>query len=317
VTPAALGLDGPTAVAIDEARLRLLRLYRLAAREAHPRIAANAQVALECWALRAAARRDRAAIEDCAERFFTAVLALEDWLLPIKAPDLFNRRLAREYLAYAHYKSAIEGDQIDARHFADKGLLAATAQPVEPEELARWFGIERAEARDLSLWRIRLEAVIDKHRSGPRAATAAVALARYDCWIERAAGRADSAHAAKCRGEFIDAMRLLEEGEPAAGERVAVRFDYDRLALSAGERAKIARVAHAALERNATISVAAVAAPLKHIAVEARHAWRRAETVVAALVDLGIPAERIRLLQRPALAAEATPGARHVDIVLE
>jgi len=317
MSPAALRLDGAAAIAIDEGRLRLLRLYDLAAREAYPRQSAGAQTALECWATRAAARRDHGAIAECERQFFAAVVALEDWLLPLRTADPFHRRLAREYLAYAHYKAAVEGDQIDARHFADKGLRAAEAQPLEPEELARWFGVERGEARDLSVWRIRLGTVLEKHRAGARAVTAAIALARYDCWIERAAERAGAAHADKCRGEFIDAMRRLEEGVSAESERVEVRFDYDRLALAPAEREKIARAARNALERNAIVSVAAVAWPKGHAEVEARHAWRRAESVVDALRGQGVSAERIRVLQRPALAAETAPGVRRVDIVLE
>jgi OOP family OmpA-OmpF porin len=316
--PAAHGLDGPSGIAVDEGRLRLVRLYGLSAREGHPRQAAGAQAALECWALRAALRRDRAAIDDCRERFFAAVIVLEDALLPLKTQDAFHRRLAREYLPYAHYKAAVEGDQIDARHFADKGLRAAEAQgPIEPEELERWFAFERAELRDLAMWRIRLDLALEKHRAGPQAATAAIALARYDCWVDRAAERARAAHAAKCRGEFIDAMRMLEDGAAAAGETVAVRFGYDRLSLAAEERKKIAQAARQAIERNALISVSALASPRGHRDVETRQAWRRAESVVAALTEAGVPAERIRLLQRAALAAENEAGFRRVDIVLD
>ena len=316
--PAARGLDGPSGIAVDEARQRLLRLNALSAREAHPREAAAAQTALECWALRAALRRDAAAVEDCRERFFAAVVALEDALLPLKTPDPFHRRLAREYLAYAHYKAAAEGDQIDARHFADKGLRAAEAQgPIEPEELERWFAFERRELHDLSLWRIRLGLALEQHRLGQRATDAAIALARYDCWVDRAAERAHAAHAAKCRGEFIDAMRTLEGGPPAPGETLAVRFGWDRLALGADERAKIARLARTALERNAFVSVSALAPPRGHRDIETRQAWRRAETVAEALAEAGVPAERIRLLQRAALDKESEIGFRRVDIVID
>lgn len=320
--PDARGLDGPSGVAVDEARLRLLRLYGLSAREAHPREAAAAQTALECWALRAALRRDAEAVADCRDRFFAAAVALEDALLPLKTRDPFHRRLAREYLAYAHYKSAAVGDQIDARHFADKGLRAAEAgaeaqTAIEPEELERWFAFERGELHDLSLWRIRLGIAIERHRAGPQAETAAIALARFDCWVDRAAEHARAAEAAKCRGEFIDAMRALEGGPPAPGETVAVRFGYDRLALGAGERAKIRHAARSALERNAVVSVAALALPRGHRDVETRQAWRRAETVAEALADAGVPAERIRLLQRAALAKEDEAGFRRVDIIID
>jgi OOP family OmpA-OmpF porin len=315
---AAHGLVGPSGIAIEEGRLRLLRVFALSAREAHPRESAAAQAALECWALRAALRRDAAAVQECRERFFAAVILLEDTLLPLKTPDAFYRRLAREYLAYAHYKAAAEGDQIDARHFADKGLRAAEAQgAIEPEELERWFAFERRELHDLSLWRIRLDLALEKHRAGPSAAMAALALARYDCWVDRAAERASTAYATKCRGEFIDAMRALEDGPPAASETVAVRFGYDRLALAAEERAKIAHAARLALERNAVVSVSALAWPRGHRDVETRQAWRRAESVVAALTEAGVAAERIRLLQRAALDKETELGFRRVEIVLD
>ena len=115
--------------------------------------------------------------------------------------------------------------------------------------------------------------------------------------------------------------------EPAAGESspcaflpggtLAVRFGYDRLALDADERAKIARAARTALERNAFVSVSALALPRGNRDIETRQAWRRAETIAEALAAAGVPAERIRLLQRAALAGEAESGFRRVDIVID
>ena len=96
-----------------------------------------------------------------------------------------------------------------------------------------------------------------------------------------------------------------------------MRFGYDRLSHTADERAKIARAARQALERNAMISVSALASPRGRLAVETRQAWRRAEQVIDALAEAGVPAERIRLLQRAALAGENDAGFRRVEIVLE
>lgn len=315
--PASLGLGGVTGIAVDEARLRLLRVYTLGARELQPRLAASAQAALECWATRAVARRDDAAQADCKAGFFAAVLSLEDALLPLKTLDQFHRRLAREYLAYAQYKSVGEGDQIDARHFADKGLRAAEGQALEPEELERWFSLERPEARDLAFWRIRLEMAIAQHRAGPLASLAAVALARYDCWVDRTADRAGTDYAGKCRGEFIDAMRRLEAMAGPEAETIPVRFVYDRLNLTAAECEKVERAARDALERNAIVAVAAVATARGHWNVEGRLAWRRAETIAALLAEHGVPQDRIRLLQRTAVPADDEAGARRVDIVLQ
>jgi hypothetical protein len=71
------------------------------------------------------------------------------------------------------------------------------------------------------------------------------------------------------------------------------------------------------LERNAFVSVSALALPRGHRDIETRQAWRRAETVAEALAEAGVPAERIRLLQRAALAKEIESGVRRVDIVIE
>src|SRR5262249_4855051 len=102
-----------------------------------------------------------------------------------------------------------------------------------------------------------------------------------------------------------------------ASETIAVRFGYDRLALAPEERAKIAHAARAALERNALVSVSALASARGQRAIGARQAWRRAEQVAGALAEAGVPAERIRLLQAPAGAGGAGAGFRRVDIVLD
>ncbi len=323
--PETLGLRGPGAVALAEARARLMRLNGLGAREAHPQQSAAAQLAWDCWAERLAARRDQAAIDECAEKFHSAVLVIEDWLLPLRAGDVFNRRLAREYLAYANYKAAVEHDMIDARHFADKGLRTAEAAiPVEPEATERWLVPGHAAIADFAAWRQRLVAAIAAHRTGHRAAWAAVAQARFDCWLERAAGAASAAAIAKCRGEFIDAINQLEDRpagtaalEGAAAEPVAVRFAYGHLALDGAERRKIAQAAQAALARNAPVSIVAVVGLRGNSAVEGQMSWRRADVVADAVAAAGVPAERIRVLQRAAVPADEENGRRRVEIVFD
>jgi OOP family OmpA-OmpF porin len=147
--------------------------------------------------------------------------------------------------------------------------------------------------------------------------TAAIALARFDCWVERAAERATPAHVAKCRGDFIDVMREIEDRSAPAADRIAVRFAYDHLALAPAEREKIAHAARTALERNAIVSVAALTMAQGHETIEARMAWRRAEAVAGQLTALGVPAERIRLLSRAAHSNEREARTRRVDIVLD
>ena len=100
-------------------------------------------------------------------------------------------------------------------------------------------------------------------------------------------------------------------------ESIPIRFAYDRLVLDGAERAKVARAAKDTLERNAVVAVAALSSLRGHWDVESRHAWRRAETVAAMLAAHGVPAERIRLLQRAASDSENESGLRRVEIVLQ
>jgi OOP family OmpA-OmpF porin len=326
--PRAVGVAGPAAVAQGEARARLVRLFDLGARERWPTLTARAQVELECWMFRTAARIGRDGIADCEARFAATTRQIEDAVLPLRTASEFSRTLVREYLAYAAYEGTDGGDFIDSRHFAAKAVRAAEAEKpaeVEPEIVSRWPLADQREAQIFGQWRARLAKALDAHREGKLAAVAAVAQVRFDCWIERASERADADHVNRCRGEFVTALRALEGLAQEPPVRVEVGFDLDRANLRHAERGRIETAARLAVARDAqSVSVVASAEGMGRESFVARLALRRAEVVAAELARLGVPPERIRVMHAapveralPRAAGLRRAGDQRAAIVIE
>jgi OmpA-OmpF porin, OOP family len=324
--PEALGAAGATLLALKEGRARLVRLVSGAGPERIPEPLARAQVDYECWLSRAAGRAGSDGIRDCAERFAEAIRAAEDALLPLPSPSPFARALAREYLAYADYKAHDEGDFIAARYFAAKGLAAARAtngDAVVPETLALWDLAAETVLPELQVWRERLVKALARHRETRLLGTAASAQARFDCWVERAAKRAPPGTLLKCRGEFLEAMRVLEgivtgrsPAAAAADSAYAVAFDLRSSNIRRDALQHVRAAARVALERNAR-SVSVVALP-GGPAADPRLALKRADAIGRELARLGVPADRIRAVYlADAPAPPSGAPERGIEIVIE
>lgn len=324
--PAALGLGGTTLTTLKEGRARLVRLLAGAGPARAPEALARAQVDYECWLSRAAGRAGSDGIRDCAERFAEAIRAAEDALLPLPTTHAFARLVAREYLAYADYKARDEGDFIAARYFAAKGLAAARAangDDIQPEALALWDIPAETALPELGVWRDRLGRALARHRDSRLVATAAVAQARFDCWVERAAKRERPGAIAKCRGEFLEAMRVLEgivtgraPAAAAADSSYVVPFDLRSSNIRRDAAQQIRAAARVALERNAR-SVSVVGLP-GGPAADPRLALKRADATARELARLGVPSDRIRAVYlADAPPPQAGAPERPVEIVIE
>jgi OOP family OmpA-OmpF porin len=324
--PAAHGAVGATLLALKEGRARLVRLVAGTGPERTPEMLARAQIDYECWLSRAAGRAGSDGVRDCAERFAEAIRAAEDALLPLPSPSAFARALAREYFAYADHKAHDESDFIAARYFAAKGLAAAraaTGAAVAPEALSLWDLPLETALPELQVWHDRLVAALARHRESRLFTVAAIAQARFDCWVERAAKREAPGAIAKCRGEFLDAMRVLEglvtgrsPAAAAADSSYAVAFDLRSSNIRRDAAAQVRAAARVALERNAR-SVSIVALP-GGPAGDPRLALKRADAIGRELARLGVPADRIRavyLADAPSPKAGAPEPA--VEIVIE
>lgn len=308
-------ISGASGVALREGRGRLMRTYGAGAREKVPAVAAKAQVSYDCWISRASARYSQEAIDECRYAFFDRVDELEDAVLPIKAASVFNKTLAREYLAYADFEANDQKDFIDSRHFAAKGLTAANGKSVkvtEPEVLARWNLLSTKEVPTFVEWREKLVDALAVHRTSPKARIAALAQVRFDCWVERTSERNDSAHIQKCRTEFLGYMRQLavvEEKKPEA-RSFTVYFRFDRSSLRRSQRKIVQEAAKYALGRNAKlIQVVGHADRSGKDGYNLRLSFRRAERVAKMLRKLGIRADRIRTLH----VGESQPAVKTKD----
>ena len=140
--------------------------------------------------------------------------------------DRFAGTLAAELKKFAVFELDDMGDLIDGMHFGEKAKRAAAGDAVEPERIEDWR-LPKPAAWQLSDGRARLMAVLGGGARQSEPETAAVAIARFDCWIEQQEENWQWAHIAACRDGFFAKLTELEgniilssgdaPGEPAAG----------------------------------------------------------------------------------------------------
>lgn len=310
-TPRFWRVGGAAGVALREARARLMAVFGAGARAKVPAVAAQAQVSYECWLSRTAGRFSGKTVDECRHAFFRRVNRLEDAVSPIRTTSVFNKTLAREYFAYAAFEARDQKDFIDSRYFAAKAMTAAGAtagRAPPPENLARWNLLSGHEVSGFVKWRERLVGALAVHRQSGKARIAALAQARFDCWVERTSERNDGAHVQKCRTEFFAYMRQLESRPARRGARsFAVAFRAGSSQLGPGQRRVIRAAARFAVEGNARrVRVVGHAGRAGRGGDSLRLAFRRTERIAELLRRLGVRADRIRTLHvggaQPAVA---------------
>ena len=123
--------------------------------------------------------------------------------------DEFTRTLTGEYLRFVNYEWDEMDDWFDARHFARKGLKTAQGVAVPPEAIADWRlpkdaipGLERA--------RVRLVGLLAAGARDTSAYHAAIAQARFDCWVEQREENFQPDDIKACRDGFFTAIAAIE-----------------------------------------------------------------------------------------------------------
>lgn len=125
---------------------------------------------------------------------------------PIGSP--FTQALAAEYRVYSNSQLDMM-DFPDALHFARKGLAAASGETVLPEPVTDW-NLNENHIQELSAARGRLIIAYDLGARETNPALAAVAQARFDCWIEEQEENWNTTELAGCKNQFFDAIGRLE-----------------------------------------------------------------------------------------------------------
>ena len=234
--------------------------------------------------------------------------------------DGFAQALSREYKAFALFETDEMMDWPDAAHFGEKALLAAKGTVPPPENLGDWR-LPADRVGELVAARARLTAALDQGAAGRWPASAAVAQARFDCWVEQQEENWQTDHIARCRDGFQNAMGEVEQrladaaaaAGPAATPAVArdgdggrpagdavrsfiVPFAFDSAELAGGAEETVAAVVDLARAgRDVLIVIGGHADRAGADAYNDRLSRRRAEALSRALVGRGVAAERISI----------------------
>lgn len=238
----------------------------------------------------------------------------------------FTQALAREYRIMANYEQNQMFDYPDALHFARKGLAAAGGEVVLPEVLDDW-DLDDKYLKDLAASRTRLIALLDIGAREMAPEQAAIAQARFDCWVEQQEEDWQEDEIAACRKDFADAMRVLnktmgkkvrdvedEMAEAAAPAKKAepvptpieqamflVFFDWNKSMITAGGNDVLDAVSKEVTKRADEITSVVIIGHTDSSGPKGYNqklSMRRAQAAKDGLVKMGIAAEKIRVEAR-------------------
>jgi OOP family OmpA-OmpF porin len=236
----------------------------------------------------------------------------------------FTKALTVEYRAYANDKSKKFMDHADALHFARKGMASASGVVVMPEVLDDW-DLSDKNLIDLSAARA---ALIDALENGGREVAsekAAVAQAKFDCWVEQQEQKWNADPA--CKSEFnaalkdvssmlgpksapapVEPVKAEEESFPAPVAAVApkpetpidqanfiVFFDWDQASVTSSANDVLDAVSNEVKNRTDIKSIVVVGHTdtSGSAAYNQKLSLRRAEAVKSALAARGVSADVI------------------------
>ena len=205
----------------------------------------------------------------------------------------FTQQLASEYRDLANFEAFEMEDWRDAEFFARKGLAAAAGENVEPSVLADW-SLPEDTLPELTDARARLVAALNGGAREGFPVEAAVAQAKFDCWVEQQEENIQPDHIAACRDAFYAAMAIIEGPRPVAGEAYFVFFDFDRTNITPEAQTVLNQVlSDWAAEGNPSIMVVGHTDRSGSAAYNLGLSQRRAASVSAALQGGGVPAGAI------------------------
>ena len=211
----------------------------------------------------------------------------------------FTQALTKEYRDLSVFEADQMYDWRDAGWYARRGLASARGELVTPQDPAE---------RDLPLdtlpqineTRARLIKDLDGGARDAKPEIAARAQARFDCWLEQQEENFQNDHISACRDELLAALDQLE-AQPAAPAAAAVApstylvlFDFDKSNINAAAQSVVSQVVADYNANKATaISVTGHTDRAGTADYNMKLSERRADSVRAALIAAGIPAESI------------------------
>lgn len=221
---------------------------------------------------------------------------------PVGSP--FTQALAAEYRAFANEQLDKMMDYPDALHFARKGLAAAAGEAVMPEPVTDW-NLSEKHIKELAAARGRLVITFDLGGREIAPSTAALAQAKYDCWIESQEEHWVVNEAVECKSDFMNTVAELEglvqqtpapppepvEPPPMALEEAMylVFFNWDAAELSSGAKNVLDAIAQeVAKNQPGQLVIDGHADTSGSKEYNKRLAFKRANAVREALVERGV-----------------------------
>lgn len=235
----------------------------------------------------------------------------------------FAQGLRTGYFSLTDYEKSTS-DLADASHFARKAVDSARGLNIQPDAVA-FRSLTETDASEMTAARARLMAGLEGGGRVRAAADASKAQVSYDCWLEAVEAR-DQPRVDTCKKDFEDAMAAVEKA-------LAADVDNTYLVFFAFDRSDLTPVAHTVLTevvdawrqgRPARVTLAGHADRAGPADYNMRLSERRARTVAAALVSMGIPAEQLDVEwfgetqpRVPTPDGVAEPQNRRVEITFE
>lgn len=220
----------------------------------------------------------------------------------------FTKALAKEYQKFSEFEMFEMHDYVDADHFARKGLRAAAGEVVLPEELSDW-NLPADRVNVLAAARKRLLKALDAGGREDHPMEAAVAQAKFDCWVEQQEENHQPEHIAECMKEFVAAMKVLEqkmmppppppapEPEPEVMMEPAsflVFFDFDDASVNDGASQVLSLVNSKFGDyKDGQVSLVGHTDTSGPAAYNEKLSLDRANNVRFQLIEMGVPASRI------------------------
>ncbi len=204
----------------------------------------------------------------------------------------FTRALTDEYRQTVSYEADAMYDWPDATYFARKGLRTAAGEAVEPESLEDWR-LPADSVAELQSARGRLAKVLGDGARDSYPQDAAVAQAKFDCWVEQQEENHQPEHIAACRDGFMTAMAEIEAlmAPPVVTPAdYMVFFDHDSDRLTEAGRTTLQTLIDAAKAGGGTpvVTVVGHADKSGSDAYNMALSLRRAETIRTALLSGGL-----------------------------
>jgi len=127
----------------------------------------------------------------------------------------FTQALTQQYKDRANYSQNVTYNYDEAYRNADKGLTAADGTPVAPYSLTD-FNVPESQKQEVIKARIDLDKALNSGARDRAPKEAALAQAKFDCWVEDAEKTWMPELYKTCRKEFYNAFQqmMAMQGEP-------------------------------------------------------------------------------------------------------